>query len=55
MDCMNGLVQNASESLSMLQITMSNLMISFYTGLFDGRPADHLFMLLFNSIISIVS
>ena len=24
------------------------------SGLFDGRPADHLFMLLFNSIISII-
>lgn len=30
-------------------------MHDFVTGLFDGRPADYLFMILFNGIILIVS
>lgn len=31
------------------------LFFIFLTGLFDGRPADYLFMILFNGIILIVS
>lgn len=34
---------------------LSKKSFSLCVGLFNGRPADHLFMLIFNSIISIVS